>query len=212
MMAVGASDAFFCKAYVDLISRTLRAMQRESNLEVPDGIFNVMFPISIIASRGTSGLGYRIGSRLIMEKESFLSLNSVKKKFNVFYEPNMPKALTDDKIISWIHNQRVKKRHYGITSRTYRSLGATQKSSAKKNAGKTFRNLFAKHYQRRNDCIHNCDRIKEKPQRITESMAKKCVEDYQFLVGEMHEDLSKEFEKFLRRIGCTPATIRSVSY
>lgn len=213
MMAVGASDAFFSDAYVDLISRALRAIDIQDGLNVPEGILKLKFPIAILAQRGVSGWGYRLASRNLMEKENVLSLDNIKKRFNVFYPDNSQsgKALSSPRVLSWINRDRAKKRHFGILASDYNILVGPDKSAATKSANETFNELFKKHYQRRHDCIHNCDRVKVKPQRISKGMASKCIDDFEFLVGETHEDFVNEFGLFLRRIGCNAATRNQVT-
>jgi hypothetical protein len=45
MMAVGACDAYFCDAYVDLLARTMRAKDEDRNTRLPAALETLEVPI-----------------------------------------------------------------------------------------------------------------------------------------------------------------------
>ena len=48
MLVVGASDAYFCDAYADLIARTLRAKDKEPAIELPERLGNLQVPVTAV--------------------------------------------------------------------------------------------------------------------------------------------------------------------
>ncbi len=64
MMAVGACDAFFCDAYADLISRTLRAKDLEPSIDVPDrlNIYESRLPQFFDLVRAGGAGGWSLGN------------------------------------------------------------------------------------------------------------------------------------------------------
>ena len=45
MMAVGASDAYFCDAYADLLARTLQAKQLQPAVDLPERLLSLKVPV-----------------------------------------------------------------------------------------------------------------------------------------------------------------------
>src|SRR5205085_2858803 len=85
MMAVGASDAYFCDAYGDLLARTLRAKGIETAVVIPDRLNNLKVPV-IAVLRGThEGWRWRMAARELIEKENVLSLDKIRNLFNHFF-------------------------------------------------------------------------------------------------------------------------------
>ncbi len=68
-------------------------------------------------------------------------------------------------------------------------------------------------FQRRHDCIHNCDRPKVSPQSLTRTgTVGKVIQDVEFLVTRSDDHITSEFREFLTGLGCTPATIAQAGY
>jgi len=61
-------------------------------------------------------------------------------------------------------------------------------------------------FQRRHDCIHNCDRPKIALQPVSEAIARKINEDVNFLVSQMDDAFNTEFPKYLKRLGFSADT------
>ena len=76
---------------------------------------------------------------------------------------------------------------------------------------KRFQEYFKGLFQRRHDCIHNCDRPKIALQQIRDSEVKKRIDDVAFLAGRSHEALCNEFPIYLRDLGFNGVTRNRVS-
>ncbi|ALS66587.1 MULTISPECIES: hypothetical protein [Pandoraea] len=204
MMAVGACDAYFSDAYADLIARTLRAKDLQPAVNLPDRLNNLKVP-AIAVIRDAGGWRWRMAARELIEDENVLSLNKIKQLFNHFFRKTH-KILTQTTIESWILHTQAKTRLFGITKTAYRALNATDKAKARGDALDQFENCFEEIFQRRHDCIHNCDRPKIALQPITDSVAGKRVQDITFLVERCHDAFLAEFPEYLRMLGFSGVT------
>ena len=205
MMGVGACDAYFSDAYTDLIARALSAKQREMAVHIPDRLNNLKVPVTAVIREGNSAWRWRMAARELMQDENVLSLEKIKKLFNHFFADGK-KLLTVETIEHWILHSAAKSRMFGITATQYRALGASDKNTARKKALKHFDDHFAHIFQRRHDCIHNCDRPKVALQRITGKTVEKRLTDVNFLVLRTHEALRDEFPNYLQRLGFSNTT------
>jgi hypothetical protein len=76
-----------------------------------------------------------------------------------------------------------------------------------------FKERFGIIFQRRHDCIHNCDRPRMSPQPLDQSITVlKVIEDVEFLVFRCDEHINTEFHQFLTGIGCSATTINQARY
>lgn len=74
-------------------------------------------------------------------------------------------------------------------------------------------NRFREIFQRRHDCIHNCDRPRVKPQPLRSAdVVLRVIEDVVFLVHRCDEHLNSEFRQFLLGTGCPVAVVSQVGY
>ncbi len=72
---------------------------------------------------------------------------------------------------------------------------------------------FGEIFQRRHDCIHNCDRPKVAPQVLAGAgTVLKVIEDVEFLVRRCDEHINAEFRHFLLSTGCPPAVVGQAGY
>lgn len=72
---------------------------------------------------------------------------------------------------------------------------------------------FRDTFQRRHDCIHNCDRPKVSPQALhLGATVLKVTQDVEFLVHRCDEHIKAEFREFLLGLGCTAQTINQAGY
>ena len=94
-----------------------------------------------------------------------------------------------------------KKRLFGVSRAQYDAMTNQQKNKAKEAAVEQFIARMKVLFQRRHDCIHNCDRPKVAPQAIGPVQAKKALEDISFLVERTHQALQAEFPRYLQRLG-----------
>jgi hypothetical protein len=208
MMGVGACDAYFSDAYADLIARALRAKDIEKTVAIPDRLNNLKVPVTAVIGQGNSAWRWRMAARELIEDENVLSLEKIKKLFNHFFRDGH-KLLTAETIELWILHANAKSRLFGITSTAYRALSSPQKHGARKKAIEQLGGLFEGIFQRRHDCIHNCDRPKVAIQNITPVMVQKKLQDIEFLVCRAHEAFRIEFPIYLRLLGFN-ATTRNI--
>jgi hypothetical protein len=201
MMAVGASDAYFSDAYGDLLARTLRAKQLEPAVAIPDRLNNLKVPVIAILRDANSGWRWRMAARELIEEENVLSLEKVKKLFNHFFRDGH-KILNTDTIANFITHRDAKSRTFGITGTRYRRLTTSaDQNRAKKAAVGHMQDHFEEIFQRRHDCIHNCDRPKIALQGISPEHAGKAIEDIHFLVARCNEAFLAEFPVYLTTLG-----------
>ena len=210
MMAVRACDAYFCDAYGDLIARTLRAKSNEKSIKLPDRLSYLKIPvIAVIRSSVKEGWRWRMAARELIEKESVLSLEEIKGLFNQFCRDGQ-KIANVDTIEAFILRPKSHFRLFGISKTDYRRLSGDAKETTKKQALRHFEERFQEIFQRRNDCIHNCDRPKIAIQIIRKTQVEKVIEDIEFLVNVCNDILLIEFPLYLNRLGFSTATINNV--
>lgn len=199
MIGVGASDAFFCDAYADLISRTLQAKERQSTGNLQDKLNNLKVPI--IAYLGSNnGWRWRMAARELIEKESVLSIKEIKSFLNIFCREEH-KLLSQETIEGWITHPSMRQRQFGISQSTYRNTPAAGKATAKKKALVRFGRRMQSVFQRRHDCIHNCDRPKLAIQKISSDNTKKALADVSFLVDRCTNHMRTEYPRYLEHRG-----------
>ncbi len=87
------------------------------------------------------------------------------------------------------------------------------KHKARETAIDQFEDRFGTIFQRRHDCIHNCDRPRMTPQPLDKgSTVLKVIQDVEYLVHRCDEHINREFRGFLLGLGCNPATIAQAGY
>lgn len=209
MMSVGACDAYFSDAYADLISRALRAKDLEPSIDIPDRLSSLKVPVVAVLRHERSGWRWRMAARELIETENVLSLEKIRKLFNQFFRENH-KLLTWNSLESWILDPAAKTRMFGITASEYRAKPQGQKPPARRRALKHMESRFSAVFQRRHDCIHNCDRPKTALQAISAPTVTKCIDDVDFLVGRCHGSFLSEFPRYLSDLGFCGATRNQV--
>jgi hypothetical protein len=212
MMGVGACDAYFSDAYADLIARALRAKEMQPEVDIPDRLNNLKVPVvSVIRGVDLGGWRWRMAARELIEDENVLSLEKIKHLFNHFFRDGH-KLLTPETIEGWILHADAKTRNFGVSRAHYRALPQNNaRYIAKANAVKRLKLRFEGIFQRRHDCIHNCDRPSVAPQRITDVAVAKCIQDVSFVVDRCHEALFAEFQIYLRTLGFNGVTRNRVT-
>lgn len=204
MMAVGACDAFFSDAYADLVSRAIRAKELQPAVVIPNRLNNLRIPVTAILRPAANGWRWRMAARELIEDENVLSLEKIRALFNHFFRKNH-KLLAQDTIAAWITHRDARSRLFGLTATQFRALSQAQVGAAKKNALEHFEERFEVTFQRRHDCIHNCDRPKIALQAIGEVSVRKRIEDIDFLVRRCHDALVSEFPTYLAGLGFSGA-------
>lgn len=213
MYGVGAVDAYFCDAYADLVARILRAKTLQGNISIPSGVQNIVLPVSALFSSQTQrdNWKWRMAARGIVEKDNVLSLSKIQKLFNPFFRTGnklFDPVLIDSLIIS--HN--APNRVTGITRTEYRRRTGQSLDGARKSIRKKVNERYSKIFQRRHDCIHNCDRPKQSLQTISFTRIDKVIKDLSLLVTVIDQHIESEFNDFLTHVGCNAVTKNSAGY
>jgi hypothetical protein len=200
MTAVGAIDAFFSDVYADLISRMIRIIEKEPGVNIPDRWKNLKMPVAAVLSPASSGWRWRMAARQLIEDENVLSLKKVKGLFNQFCRDDQ-KIMQKGSIGGWIQDPSARQRMFGTTRNPYRALDAAGKRAANEEAIKRLNGRFEVIFQRRHDCIHNCDRPRTALQTITPDHVRKTIEDVEFLADRCQNHLDAEFRSLLQALG-----------
>lgn len=130
MTCVGASDAYFCDAYADLIARTLRAKDLEPAVSLPERLGNLQVPVTAVL-REAGGWRWRMAARELIERENVLSVEQIKSLFNHFFRRST-KIMNPSTIEPWILHVHSKQRLWGISKSDYRALpDAAAKANAR---------------------------------------------------------------------------------
>ena len=213
MFAVGALDAYFCDAYTDIVAATIIAKSRQDSITLPDFFYEIKFPVRAILETYTHNENWRwrMAARKMMVRETVLRLNAIQSLFNKFFRPRH--KFFRDLLDGWIVAPDAKKRLFGITHSAYMVLAASDQVTAINDAWDQMQERYRNIFQRRHDCIHNCDRPKVSPQSLNRAgTVLKVIQDVEFLVPRCDQHIHSEFREFLGSLGCTSATITQVGY
>ena len=212
MFTIGALDAYFCDAYTDLITGTLSSKSRQPSIMLPEFVHEIRFPIrAILEDYGKSNWRWRMAARKLMERENVLSLEQIKRLFNRFFRKG--NKFFHDVLHEWISHSARSNRLFAVTAAKYSVMLPSNQHEARQQAIEQLEDRFEELFQRRHDCIHNCDRPKVAPQRLDSSgTVLKVIQDVEFFVNRCDEHINAEFAIFLREIGCTPTTIAMAGY
>lgn len=209
MMAVGAVDAYFCDAYADLLARTLQARNHEPSVDLPSKFTKLRVPvIAVIRPTVNDSWRWRMAARELIEDHSVLSLDQIRSLFNQFCRDGY-KMFANHVFDGWVLHRDHKQRLFGISRSRYRATTGAARNSARESAKETFQERFAYLFQRRHDCIHNCDRPKVALDRRhvqSATAVEKVIFDLQFLVSRCHQHLETEFPQFLAEQGYSGVT------
>jgi hypothetical protein len=213
MFAVGAMDAYFCDAYTDMVAATIISKSRQTTINLPDFFYDIKFPIRAILEpyANNENWRWRMAARKMMERENVLSLPAVQTLFNKFFRRGH--KLFRDLLADWIVHPDAKKRRFGMTDVAFNALAPNQRGQAIEDAQDQMEERYRYLFQRRHDCIHNCDRPKVSPQALPlGGTVLKVIEDAEFLVRRCDEHINAEFREFLLGIGCSPAIVAQAGY
>jgi hypothetical protein len=213
MFAVGALDAYFCDAYTDIVAATIISKSRHPAMNLPDFFYNIKFPVRAILEPYTINLNWkwRMAARRMMERETVLSLDTIQSLFNKFFRPHQ--RLFGDLLDGWITHADAKKRVFGITRSAYNALPSAGKDAARQDAKQHMQDRFGDIFQRRHDCIHNCNRPKVSPQPLAlAGTVLKVIQDVEFLVSRCNEHINSEFRQFLLDNHCPAAIVAQAGY
>ena len=214
MTAVGSADAYFCDAYADLIARTLQAKQHEATINIPDRLLNLRIPVvTVIRQAATDNWRWRMVARELIEDETVLSIKKIKKLFNLFFR-RTHKLFSTAEFDRWVLHEDWQRRLFGINKSEFRALAGTAGLTARrKDIAEHFEKRFTYIFQRRHDCIHNCDRPKSAVDTThvqSEDYVTRVLFDIEFLVSRCHEEFLTEFPIYLTGLGFNAVTRNKV--
>ncbi len=212
MFAVGALDAYFCDAYTDSVATALSSKSRQPAVTLPEFFYGIKLPIRAILEPYTKqNWRWRMAARKMMERENVLSFDTIKGLFNKFFRVGF--KFFNDVLHGWISHPEAKIRLFGVTRAAYLAMTPANQDTARKSALEKLDDRFSEFFQRRHDCIHNCDRPKMRPQDLARGgTVLKVIQDVEFFVNRCDEHINAEFRQFLIGIGCNAATIAAAGY
>lgn len=213
MFAVGAIDAYFCDAYTDIVAATVISKSRHPAANLPDFFYDIRFPVRAILEpyANNENWRWRMAARKMMQRENVLSLSAIQTLFNKFFRKGH--RFFRDLMADWIVHPDAKKRLFGITRVAFAALPANQRGPAIEDAQAQMEERYRDLFQRRHDCIHNCDRPRVSPQPLhLGGTVLKVIQDAEFLVRRCDEHITAEFREFLLGTGCPAAIVAQAGY
>ena len=210
MFAVGALDAYFCDANTDVVAATANSKSRQSAVALPEWVYDIKLPLrAVLEEYDNTNWRWRMAARKMMERENVISLSAVQSLFNKFFRKGH--KFFRDLLDAWMARPDSKIRLFGVSRADYTVMAEADKHLAR--AGDQLEDRFRAIFQRRHDCIHNCDRPKMSPQPLDKgSTVLKVIQDVEFLVSRCDEHITSEFRQFLVGVDCSAATITQAGY
>lgn len=212
MFAVGALDAYYCDAYTDIVAATASSKSRQPTITLPDWVYDIKFPIrAILEEYDNTNWRWRMAARKMMERENVTRLSTIQTLFNKFFRKGH--RFFGEILDAWMSHPDAKIRLFGVSRVDYLAMSDVDKRTARENASDQFKDRFWAIFQRRHDCIHNCDRPRVSPQPLDKGgTVLKVIQDVEFLVQRSNEHIDSEFREFLVETGCSAATIAQAGY
>lgn len=212
MFAVGALDAYYCDAYTDIVAATAGSKSRQPEITLPEWVYDIKFPLrAVLEEYDNANWRWRMAARKMMERENVISLPAIQTLFNKFFRKGH--RFFRDLLDAWISRPDSKIRLFGISRVDYVTMIDADKHQARENASDQLEDRFRAIFQRRHDCIHNCDRPRMSPQPLDKGgTVLKVIQDVEFLVNRSDEHITSEFRQFLLGVGCSLATIAQAGY
>jgi hypothetical protein len=212
MFAVGAMDAYFCDAYTDVVAATASSKSRQPAITLPEWVYDIKFPIrAVLEDYDNANWRWRMAARKMMERENVISLAAVQTLFNKFFRRGH--KFFRDLLDAWISHPDSKIRLLGVSRADYAVMTGPEKQRAREDAIDQFEDRLRAIFQRRHDCIHNCDRPRMSPQPLDKGgTVLKVIQDVEFLVYRCDEHIRSEFRQFLVGVGCSAVTIAQAGY
>ena len=212
MFAVGAMDAYFCDAYTDLVAATASSKSRQPAIALPEWAYDIKIPIrAVLEEYDYANWRWRMAARRMMERENVISLSAIQTLFNKFFRKGH--RLFRDLLDAWISRPDSTIRLFGVSRADYLAMNDSDKHRAREAAMDQFEDRYRAIFQRRHDCVHNCDRPRMSPQPLpTGGTVLKIIQDIEYLVHRCDEQIHSEFREFLAGVGCSAATITRAGY
>lgn len=152
-----------------------------------------------------------MAARKMMERENIIDLDAVQRLFNKFFRRGH--RFFRDQLDAWMSRPDAKIRLFGMSPADYLAKTPQDKHTAREDVIEQFEERFRTIFQRRHDCIHNCDRPRRSPQPLERGgTVLKVIQDIEFLVNRCDEHIIAEFRQFLVGVGCTAVTIAQAGY
>ncbi|SIO58823.1 hypothetical protein SAMN05444166_5823 [Singulisphaera sp. GP187] len=147
----------------------------------------------------------------MMERENVIRFSAIQSLFNKFFRKGH--KFFGDLLDGWISRPDAKIRLFGVSRADYLAMNDLDKHNARKNANDQLEDRFRAIFQRRHDCIHNCDRPRMSPQPLDKGgTVLKVIQDIEYLVNRSNEHINTEFRQFLVSTGCSAVTIGQTGY
>jgi hypothetical protein len=213
MFAVGALDAYFCDAYTDVVAATIISKSRHPALVLPGFFYDIKFPVRAILESyaNNQNWAWRMAARKMMERENVLELQTIRDLFNRFF--GVGQKFFRDLIQSWITHASASRWLFGISAARFAALSGQARSDAIADAHDRLEERFRDIFQRRHDCIHNCDRPRVSPQPLrSAAIVAKVIGDIDFVLNRCDEHINVEFRQFLLGCQCPSAVIAQAGY
>jgi hypothetical protein len=152
-----------------------------------------------------------MAARKMMERENVISLKTVQDLFNKFFRKGH--RFFRDLLDRWMSRPDAKIRLFGVSRTDYIAMIDANKRTAREAAIEQFEERFRTIFQRRHDCIHNCDRPRMSPQPLDKGgTVLKVIQVIEFLVSCCDAHINSEFREFLVGVGCSAATVAQAGY
>jgi hypothetical protein len=182
-------------------------------MALPDFFYDIRFPVRAVIEPYAVNLNWRwrMAARRMMDRESVMKLETIRRLFNKFFRQGQ--RFFAGTLDSWITHPDSKKRLFGIARQAYAGLAGAAREVARNVAREQMEERFTAIFQRRHDCIHNCDRPRVSPQQLVlGGTVLKVLQDIQFLVVRCDDHINSEFREFLLLCGCPAAIVAQAGY
>jgi len=213
MFAVGSLDAYFSDAYTDVVAATIISKSRHASMVLPEFFYDIKFPVRAVLEPYAVNMNWRwrMAARRMMAHENVLKLNTIQGLFNKFFRDG--RRFFNDLLHDWLMHSDAKKRLFGVSRPVYNLSSPPDQRNARRLAMEQLGERFKAIFQRRHDCIHNCDRPRVSPQPlILGGTVLKVVQDVESLVRRSDEHINSEFREFLRGCNCPAAIVAQAGY
>lgn len=214
MMAVGALDAYLSDAYVDVVARTIRGKALQDDIRLDPRIESLEFPLKTYFNpyKARSNWRWRMAAKRLMERESILSLEKAKDLLNPFLSQSH-KLFTDSHIVAMVEKYSALKRVFDVGNTGFAQLSGNSRSKVIKRARNSLYLRFRNIFQRRHDCIHNCDRPLIALQHMKRpGTVRNVIADIDFITQEFNSQIEAGFKAYLKGIGCDSTTLNSLGF
>ena len=171
---------------------------RQPAITLPDWAYDIKVPIrAVLEDYDKANWRWRMAARRMMERENVISLSAITTLFNKFFRKghgssgicSTPGCLG-----------RMRGFAFSAPSADYMTMNNTDKHAAREVAIDQFEDRFKMIFQRRHDCIHNCDRPRVSPQQLNKGgIVLKVIQDVDYLVQRCDEHFNSRVPRVSHR-------------